>query len=44
MINWKCNCENEVNSWKLVILKKASSGKAQTLAKTCNCFQKSTAI
>ena len=33
MINRKCNCENEVSSQKLAVLKKASSGKV-ALAKT----------
>ena len=43
MINRKCNCENDVSSWKLAVLKKVSSGKA-ALAKTYNYFEESTDI
>ena len=43
MINTKCNCGNDVSSWKLAVLKKASSGKV-ALEKKYNYFQKSTGI
>ena len=42
MINRKCNCKNDVSSWKLAVLKKASSGKV-ALAKTYK-VEKSTGI
>ena len=37
------NCENDVSSWKIAVLKKAYSGEV-ALAKTYNYFEKSTGI